>query len=220
MIEWVVFDLDMTLLDTFRGFYSAFMKCVEEHGARPPPPSFDSFLADYEENLLRSYVPGGGADSFRFWRRCWSIYVEAGGEVGGRPIPGMAELVKRLKDEGGRRIIVATGGREMESGLVRREMEAAGGVSGGVDAVHSLGDLGGRGGTKLDLLRVVIETHGIIPRLAAYVTDTPRDVEAGVAVGFNSIGFASWTRRFPGGVPVASTASDVYEIIKRLDAEQ
>ncbi|GGP19509.1 hypothetical protein GCM10007981_03480 [Thermocladium modestius] len=209
MIEWVVFDLDMTLLDTFRGFYSAFMKCVEEHGARPPP-SFDSFLADYEENLLRSYVPGG-ADSFRFWRRCWSIYVEAG-EVG-RPIPGMAELVKRLKDEG-RRIIVATG-REMESGLVRREMEAAG-VS-GVDAVHSLGDLGR--GTKLDLLRVVIETHGIIPRLAAYVTDTPRDVEAGVAVGFNSIGFASWTRRFP-GVPVASTASDVYEIIKRLDAEQ
>lgn len=201
--------MDMTLLDTFRGFYSAFIKCVEEHGAQPPT-SFDSFLADYEENLLRSYVPGG-VDSFRFWRRCWSIYVDAG-EVG-RPIPGMTGLVKLLKAEG-RRVIVATG-REVESGLVRREVEAAG-IS-GVDAIHSLGDLGR--GTKLDLLRVVIEEHGIIPSLTAYVTDTPRDVEAGIAVGFNSIGFASWTRRFP-MVPVASTASDVHEIIKRLDARR
>ncbi len=205
VIRWVVFDLDMTLLDTFKGFYKAFVECVEESGV-DPPNSFESFLADYEENLLRTYTPRH-VDPFQFWRRCWSIYMER--KDFGQPIPGMIEAMNEMRREG-RSTLVATG-REIESGLIMRELEAIG-VS--INPLYSLGDLGH--GTKLDLLRHVIRIHGIQPNQTAYITDTPHDALAGASVGFHPIGFASWTSKFQ-GVRIAKSAEEVIRAVHDLD---
>jgi phosphoglycolate phosphatase-like HAD superfamily hydrolase len=205
VIKWVVFDLDMTLLDTFRGFYKAFVECVDEHGVAPPS-SFELFLADYEENLLRTYTPRH-VDPFMFWRRCWSIYMER--KDFGQPIPGMIDALNELRREG-RSTLVATG-REIESSLIMRELEAIG-VS--INPLYSLGDLGR--GTKMDLLKHIIRIHGIQPNQTAYITDTPHDALAGASVGFHPIGFASWTSRFR-GARIARSAEEVIQAVHELD---
>ena len=179
----VLFDWDGTLADSAECSYRCYVKVFEAFGK-----TFgrDEFERTYSPNWHRTYVAMGVPEDR--WTEADSIWLRHYSQEETLLLPGARAALERLRDAALVQGLVTSGERER----IEREL-ARHGVRGYFDAIVCGGDVPNRK-PHPEALVVALERLGIAAGEAAYVGDSPEDVEMAQAAAVFAVGI-------PGGFP-------------------
>jgi HAD superfamily hydrolase (TIGR01509 family) len=191
----VLFDWDGTLVDSAEASFRSYVRAFEAFGI---PFDRGRFAATYSPNWHNTYLAVGlprdrwdAADAL--WREAYATHAN-------RLVAGAAAALERLRSEGIAQAVVTSGERER----VSRELAQLG-VAGFFDATVFSEDARRRK-PHPEALRLGLARLGVAAAHAAYVGDSPEDVEMARAAGVYSVGI-------PGGFPnhdaLAAAAPDL-----------
>jgi HAD superfamily hydrolase (TIGR01509 family) len=179
----VLFDWDGTLVDSAETSFRSYQRVFESFGL---PFDRDRFAETYSPNWHYTYVSLGlprekwdAADAL--WREAYATHAN-------RLVAGAQEALHRLQAGGLVQGVVTSG----ERARVSRELTLFG-VASYFD-VTVFGDDGYRRKPHPEALLQALERLGVPTGNAAYVGDSPEDVEMARAAGVRSVGV-------PGGFP-------------------
>ncbi|MEZ0289926.1 MAG: HAD hydrolase-like protein [Sulfolobales archaeon] len=180
-------DLDLTLIDTLRGMYMAFISILSSLNREIPRLSIESFVKEYYDNDLDSVLRlNSFEERWRFWNNVWRRYA-LDPTLYGQPYRCVEDVVNSLR---GRYYIVITTGREIDSRCVRRELEKIG-LENLFHEIYSVGDLG-LYKRKLDLYRHLVgrfERLGFKPGELFVISDSYKDLLNAEKIGLRGIGY-------------------------------
>ena len=179
----VLFDWDGTLLDSAEASYRCFVRLFDSYGI-----GFDraTFGRTYSPNWLRTYEAVGLAKEH--WPEADRRWVEHYGAEENRLVPGAREALIRLDEAGIAQGVVTSGDRSR----VSRELAGL-----GVERYFRTVVFGGDARNRKphpEALFLALERMAVPPDRAAYVGDSPEDVEMARAAGVRAVGV-------PGGFP-------------------
>ena len=179
----VLFDWDGTLVDSAEASYRSFVRLFESFGI-----AFDRarFQGTYSPNWQRTYE-GVGLDP-ALWAEADRRWLEHYAQERSHLLPGAREALERLDRAGLAQAVVTSGdrvrvSRELAELQVERYFRTA--VYGGDTA---------RRKPHPDALLLALGRLAVTPDRAAYVGDSPEDVEMARAAGVRAVGV-------PGGFP-------------------
>ncbi|MEM0043727.1 MAG: HAD hydrolase-like protein [Sulfolobales archaeon] len=180
-------DLDLTLIDSLRGMYVAFISTLSDRRSEIPDLSSRSFVIEYYENDLSRYINDKEfPERWRFWNEMWRRYVMNAGFYG-TPFKCVHDTLRALK---GRYYIVITTGREIASRDIKEELRRSG-IRDLVHEVYSVGDLGIYK-RKTDLymhLMSRFKSLGFNPENMVVISDSYRDLLNAEKFGMSGVGF-------------------------------
>ena len=179
----MLFDWDGTLIDSAEATFAAYAQLFQGFGLRFERADFER---TYSPDWRRTYV-GVGLPRER-WAEADAEFVRLYAEAPPGLLPGAAEAVARLAAAGLALGIVTSGDRQRVAADLART-----GLDGSFGALVCGGDVTRRKPHPEGLLNALSQL-GIEPRDAAYVGDSPEDVEMARAAGAYTIGV-------PGGFP-------------------
>jgi HAD superfamily hydrolase (TIGR01549 family) len=179
----VLFDWDGTLVDSAAKSYRCYVRVFAAYGI-----AFDeeTFERTYSPDWYRTYE-GVGLPR-EAWAEADARWIQLYETEPSRLLPGAREALARLAGLGIAQGLVSSG----ESQRVRREIVALG-VASWFGAVVCGGETARRKPDPEPLL-LALERLGVAPAEAAYVGDSPEDVEMARAAGAFAVGI-------PGGFP-------------------
>jgi HAD superfamily hydrolase (TIGR01549 family) len=179
----VLFDWDGTLLDSAEASYRCYVRLFDSYGI-----GFDRdlFGRTYSPNWHRTYEAVGLAPDR--WPEADQRWLEHYCAEESRLVPGAREALRRLEEAGVPQGLVTSGDRTR----VSRELSALG-VERYFGAVVCGGDTRNRK-PHPEALLLALGRMGVRPGEAAYVGDSPEDVEMARAAGVRAVGV-------PGGFP-------------------
>jgi HAD superfamily hydrolase (TIGR01549 family) len=197
----VLFDWDGTLADSAECSYRCYVKVFEAFGK-----SFgrDDFERTYSPNWHRTYVAMGVPEDR--WTEADSIWLRHYAQDEAGLLPGARAALDRLRAAGLAQGLVTSGERER----IEREL-ARHGLDGFFAAIVCGGEVPNRK-PHPEALVVALERLGVAPAEAAYVGDSPEDIEMSRAAGVFAVGI-------PGGFPnqAALSASKPDLVARDLD---
>jgi len=179
-IQAVLFDMDGVLVDSFEVWYRLFC-CTLEH-FQHPPISREEFIrhawAQAPAAVCPKYFPGVPPQEIAaYYRR---HFMDFGEYL--IPIPGSAEVLRRLATSGILRAVISNTHTELvHQVLARVGLERYIQVVVGSDQVS-------QGKPAPEMVELACERLGIRPRQALVVGDTVYDVRAARAAGAFAIG--------------------------------
>ena len=179
-LRGICFDLDGTLADTMPVCIQAFQATVERlSGRRPGEDEVSALFGINEEGMLEKLLPGRLAESLPEYLRQYE-HFHAGGP---RPFADVERLLELLQARGIRAAIV-TGKGKFSAEISLRILDLCRRVDGVETGFADRSDKDGS-------IRAVLERWQIPPQQAAYVGDTPYDMQAARAAGVLPLG-AAW----------------------------
>ena len=179
----VLFDWDGTLLDSAEASYRCFVRLFDSYGI-----GFDRALfgRTYSPNWQRTYEAVGLAPEH--WPEADQRWLVHYGAEENRLVPGAREALIRLDEVGIAQGVVTSGDRSR----VSREIAGL-----GVERYFRTVVFGGDARNRKphpEALLLALERMAVAPDRAAYVGDSPEDVEMARAAGVRAVGV-------PGGFP-------------------
>jgi HAD superfamily hydrolase (TIGR01509 family) len=191
-VRGVIFDMDGTLADSIERYYR--MACDVAELAGAPPPSREwvcTLMGSGDPNLLRKLLPPDYPDLEatlgRIVRDRLPAWMRAAAET--EPLPGCVDLLQALHARGRRLGIATSSGRELpylDRWGVRHLFQA---IVGREDVRHRK--------PHPEVVVRCLEQLAIEPSEAAYVGDSPIDIEAGRAAGVHTIAVLTGTSTRP-----------------------
>ena len=183
LLAAVLFDWDGTLVDSAEVSYRCFLRLFESYGF-----GFDraAFARTYSPNWILTYRAMALPE--RDWPEADARWVGYYQDERSFLLPGASEALTLLGERGKGRGLVTSGDRERVRGELQRF-----GLDGHFGAILCGQDVGNRKPHPEGLLRA-LDRMGVAPGEAAYVGDSPEDVEMARAAGVFSVGI-------PGGFP-------------------
>jgi len=179
----VLYDWDGTLVDSAEKSYRAY---VEVFGAYGLAFDREAFEATYSPEWTHTYRVVGLPQER--WEEADRRWIECYARDRSRLLPGVEEAVERVRGRGLRQGVVTSG----DSGRVRGELKALG-VAEFFTAVVCAGEAP-RKKPHPDPLLLALSRMDVAPSEAAYVGDSPEDVQMARAAGSFAVGI-------PGGFP-------------------
>ncbi len=179
----VLFDWDGTLVDSAAKTFRCYVGVFADYGIDYDQAAFER---TYSPDWYRTYEQVGLPQEV--WPAADARWVELYQTEPSRLLPGAREALARLARRGIAQGLVSSG----ESGRVRREMATLG-MAPYFGAVVCGGETARRKPDPEPLL-LALERLGVAPSQAAYVGDSPEDVEMARAAGAYAVGV-------PGGFP-------------------
>jgi phosphoglycolate phosphatase len=179
----VLWDWDGTLVDSAEASYRCYVRLFDSYGI-----GFDRalFARSYSPNWHRTYEAVGlGRDR---WPEADQRWLEHYCAEESRLVPGAREALDRLEQAGLAQGVVTSGDRTR----VSRELSAL-----GVERYFRTVVFGGDARQRKphpEALLLALERMAVDPGRAAYVGDSPEDVEMARAAGVRAVGV-------PGGFP-------------------
>jgi HAD superfamily hydrolase (TIGR01509 family) len=179
----VLYDWDGTLVDSAEKSYRAYVEVFRAHGL-----DFDraTFEATYSPEWTRTYRAVGLPEER--WEEADRLWIEIYAREPSRLLPGVAAALERVRAHGRAQGVVSSG----DGGRVRGELESLG-VARFFGAVVCAGEAPRKKPHPDPLLRALSQL-ALEPAEAAYVGDSPEDVQMARAAGCYSVGV-------PGGFP-------------------
>jgi phosphoglycolate phosphatase len=179
----VLFDWDGTLVDSAEASYRCYVRLFDSYGI-----GFDRacFERTYSPNWQRTYEAVGLAPEL--WPEADRRWLQHYGQEKTRLLAGAREALARLDEAGIAQGIVTSGDRSR----VSRELAELD-VDGYFKTVVYGGDTENRK-PHPEALLLALGRMGVTPDRAAYVGDSPEDVEMARAAGVRAVGV-------PGGFP-------------------
>jgi pyrophosphatase PpaX len=185
----ILFDLDGTLIDTYRLYLECYRRALEPHlGYAPTDAEIAARRPASERRFLTDWLgEQRGAECHAEMRR---LYAAQYREMHEGIYEGVAEMLSGLRS-GGLRLGIVTGkGREAwEVTRAASELGAWDVVVTDDDVHAAKPDPGG--------LLAAVEALGIAPAQAVYIGDSTVDMKAGRGAGMR-IGAALWAKTAPG----------------------
>jgi HAD superfamily hydrolase (TIGR01549 family) len=202
----VLFDWDGTLVDSAEASYRCYVRLFDSYGI-----GFDRarFQSTYSPNWQRTYEAVGLAPEL--WPEADRRWIEHYGQERTRLVPGAREALARLREAGIAQGVVTSGDRLR----VARELADLE-VAGYFETVVFGGDTPQRK-PHPEALLLALRRMAAAPERAAYVGDSPEDVEMARAAGVRAVGV-------PGGFPnreaLAASRPDVLatDVTAAIDA--
>lgn len=179
----VLFDWDGTLVNSAEASYNCFARLFSSFGI---PFDRARFEQTYSPNWYRTYAAMGLPEAQ--WSEADARWIGYYAEQESELVPGAAEALARLQQVGLLQGLVTSGERER----VARELLALG-VHGFFRTVVCADDTRNKK-PHPEALLLGLERLGVAPADAAYVGDSPEDVEMARAAGVFAVGI-------PGGFP-------------------
>lgn len=197
----ILFDWDGTLVDSAEASYKCYVHALARFGIAYERSDFEK---TYSPDWYRTYRAMGLPESL--WLEADECWLEHYREERADLIPGAREALLRLR-QAGRVLGVVTGG---DKGRVTGEIEEW-------RLAPVFSTLVGAGDTverkpRPEALLLGLARLGVPPESAAYVGDSPEDIEMAQAAGVYSVGI-------PGGFPnrAALEASRPDLLVRNLD---
>jgi HAD superfamily hydrolase (TIGR01549 family) len=191
----VLFDWDGTLVDSADASYRCYERLFASFGIPFDRPRFEQ---TYSPDWYRTYAAVGLPDES--WDEANSRWLTLYAEHKSELLPGAREALERFRAAGLRQGLVTSGDR----GRVTRELASLG-IEGFFRSVVCAGDAGQRK-PHPEGLHLALAGLGASPAEAAYVGDSPEDVQMARAAGVFAVGI-------PGGFPnreaLAASAPDL-----------
>jgi HAD superfamily hydrolase (TIGR01509 family) len=179
----VLFDWDGTLVDSAEASFRCYSRVFESFGI---PFDRATFAATYSPNWQHTYVSLGLPQER--WPEADALWCEAYAQHANRLVPGALHALDRLQEAGLALAVVTSG----ESERVSRELSSLG-VAGFFSATV-YGEEATRRKPHPEPLLLGLERLDVPAAGAAYVGDSPEDVEMAQAAGVFVVGI-------PGGFP-------------------
>jgi phosphoglycolate phosphatase len=179
----VLFDWDGTLVDSAEASYRCYVRLFDSYGIGFDRARFES---TYSPNWQRTYEAVGLAREL--WPEADQRWLEHYDRERSRLVPGAREALARLAEAGVAQGVVTSGDRSR----VSRELAAL-----EVEAYFKTVVYGGDTPTRKphpEALLLALGRMAVAPERAAYVGDSPEDVEMARAAGVRAVGV-------PGGFP-------------------
>ena len=200
-IETFIFDFDGTLADTLPICIGAYRRALEINTGRTYTD--EEIVAHFglnEEGILRQMAP-------HCWQQCVRDFLTAYEDLHDtvQPLPGVREMLDELKAMGARLALVT--GKGGESARISLERL---GLTGCFDAVE-VGNP--ERNMKADQIRTLLETSGTPGQRAAYVGDSPSDMDSAREAGVLSLA-AAW---FESADPAALESRNPAAIFRTLE---
>jgi HAD superfamily hydrolase (TIGR01509 family) len=183
VLKAVLFDWDGTLVNSAEASYRCFVRLFAAYGI---PFDRATFERTYSPDWYRTYEAVGLPQER--WSEANARWVQHYAEEAAGLVPGALYALERLRAAGLAQGLVTSGDRRR----VEREL-AAHDVHGFFQVVVCSEDAPRRK-PHPDALHLALDRLGVVPAGAAYVGDSPEDVEMARTAGVFSIGI-------PGGFP-------------------
>ena len=194
-VDAVLFDWDGTLLDSAEASYRCYVRLFDSYGI-----GFDRalFSRSYSPNWHRTYEAVGLAPDR--WPEADQRWLDHYCAEESRLVPGAREALARVEEAGIAQGIVTSGDRTRVSReLAGLEVERY------FRTVVFGGDTPNRK-PHPEALLLALERMGVAPGRAAYVGDSPEDVEMARAAGVRAVGVPG---RFPNREALAASRPDL-----------
>jgi HAD superfamily hydrolase (TIGR01509 family) len=192
----VLFDWDGTLLDSAEASYRCYVRLFRSYGL-----DYDraAFGRTYSPNWYRTYLAVGLPETA--WAEADARWLAFYAEEASRLLPGAREALLAVGERGLRRGLVTSGDRQrVARELVLHDLEQA-------FAAVVCADDARMKKPHPEPLQLALDRLGVAAGEAAYVGDSPEDVEMARAAGVRSVGI-------PGGFPnreaLRASAPDVW----------
>ncbi len=173
----VIWDLDGTLLDSYKVILESVLEVLAQEGLTPDPAETYRRLI---ETSVKSFLGEQGGDPDRLWERYRALSTARDGEV--RLMRGAAETLRTLADRGVPNFVFTHKGETARQVLDRL------GVLTYISGVLSAGD-GVPRKPAPDGLNALIARHGLDRRQTFYIGDRPIDMECAKNAGVSGILF-------------------------------
>lgn len=191
----VLFDWDGTLVDSAETSFHSYVRVFQAFGI---PFDRERFAATYSPNWHHTYVAlglprGRWEEADALWRQAYATHRHG-------LVTGASAALARLQAGGLVQAVVTSGERERVSGELRLL---------GVDAFFAVTVFGEDARQRKphpEALLLGLERLGVAPDHAAYVGDSPEDVEMARAARVYSVGIPG---RFPNRGALADSAPDL-----------
>lgn len=192
----VLFDWDGTLVDSAEKSYRCYVRAFAAHGIRY---DHDTFARTYSPDWYRTYEQVGLPREV--WDDADRRWLEAYDTEPSQLFPGTREALRRLAGSGLVQGLVSSG----DPKRVRREI-----VELGVEGFFSTVVCGGETSQRKphpEPLLVALGRLAVEPRAAAYVGDSPEDVQMAKSAGALAVGIPGG---FPNGKALAAAEPHVF----------
>lgn len=191
----VLFDWDGTLVDSAEASYRCYLRVFQALGI---PFDRERFAATYSPNWHHTYLALGLARER--WGEADALWREAYATQASSLVAGAFEALQRLHAGGLLQAVVTSGERDR----VSRELRSLGVAS--FFAVTVFGEDAHRRKPDPEALLLGLERLGIAAERAAYVGDSPQDMEMARAAGVYAVGIPGG---FPNRAALAASAPDL-----------
>jgi phosphoglycolate phosphatase-like HAD superfamily hydrolase len=194
-VEAVLFDIDGTLIDSGGAGAESWRRAFDELYAIPADIGeyTDNGMTDPEVGRLTftrvvGHAPSDEEMSRLMTTRASYLEVTVAESQGYRVLPGVKEVLARLRDKG-LLLGLTTGGTE-EAGRIKLER-------GGLNEYFAFGGYGSDSEDRAELTRCAVERaserlgHALTPDQVMVVGDTVHDIAAALAAGATPVGVAS-----------------------------
>jgi dTDP-3-amino-3,4,6-trideoxy-alpha-D-glucose transaminase len=176
-LQAVLFDWDGTLVDSAQASYRCYVRLFSHYGIRFDEESFER---TYSPNWHRTYEQLGLPRAV--WEEADRRWLEHYSGEETSLLPGARETLERVRQAGLRVALVTSGDRQRVSGELARL-----GLTGAFEVTTCADDAPQRKPHPASLL-LTLDRMGRAPSAAAYVGDSPEDVEMARAAGAYAVG--------------------------------
>ena len=219
MVQFVIFDIDGTLVDSVDLHASAWQDALRHFGFEIPYAKIRHEIGKGGDQLLPALLPQEIADQrgeeierFRtdLFHRDYFHQVDA--------FPKVRDLFERIRADG-KKIALASSAKQEDLGQYKKIT----GIDGLVDAETSSDDAE-KSKPHPDIFQAVMKRLGLTdPALAVVVGDTPHDAEAASKAGLRCLGvlcggFAEQELRDAGCISIYRDPADLLARVQRIGA--
>ena len=186
MIKAIILDLDMTLINSIKRFYTVFNLTYRKFFKREIP--WKIFFEYFKRGMLNDLIPD--KEHLRdFWNAFKRGYLEAPIHPDDKLYPGAKETLAWLKERGYK--IIVTTGREVPPEIIWKELEYFG-ISKYVDDVFTIAlqdpDDEDILFMKTGMLKLILSKYNFKPHEVLFVGDYWVDMESCKRLGIIAIG--------------------------------
>ncbi len=184
MIDYLFWDLDGTIFNTYPAINAAFQKAAAELGVNLPLEKIAALTSVNWSFCANTIADEYDLDIDQIHREYMKFYSEYGFEEQ-QPFPGVLELCRDYKKMGGRNFIVTHRGSVSTNGLLE---------------YHQLLDLfedsinpylGYARKPNPEMIHVILQRYKLNPEIGLFIGDRDLDIDAAQAAGMRACGFGT-----------------------------